>query len=208
MDDLSKECIFVPPHLPAKILNQPINTTQDDIELLLKVVNKNIMRLNVAIPNMSVDSAHIHQECDLMQKDFHHMIEAVREAYKKDLEFRKELARLEAERLEKEKREAEERERNRLEDERIEKERKEAMEKEQAQLAEFARNAPAFALKMREDQDDLKKIVSEHTPLFARMFATLQNIEARLPLPPPAKKIVSEHTNLHFICFILYLPID
>jgi cysteinyl-tRNA synthetase len=123
IDDLSKECIYVPPHLPAKILNQPINTTHDDIELLLKAVNKNIRRLNVAIPNISVDSAHIDQECDLMQKDFHHMIEAVREAYKKDLEFRKELARLEAERIEQEKREAGERERKRLEDERIEKER-------------------------------------------------------------------------------------
>jgi hypothetical protein len=37
------------------------------------------------------------------------MIDAVEEAYTKDLEFRREIARLEAERLEKEKREAEER---------------------------------------------------------------------------------------------------
>jgi translation initiation factor 4G len=147
---------------------------------------------------MSVESAHIDQECDIMQSGLHDMIEAVREAYKKDLEFRKELARLEAERIEKVKREAEERQRKRLEDERIEKEQKEALEREQArlaeearivaeqaQLAEFARNAPAFALTMREDQDDLKKIVTEHTSLFARMFAILQNIEARLPPPPP-----------------------
>ncbi|KAK2382965.1 hypothetical protein QL285_070466 [Trifolium repens] len=119
IDDLSKECIYVPPHLPAKILNQPISTTQDDIELLLKAVNKNIRRLNIAIPNMSVNSTHIDQKCDLMQKGYYDMIEADREAYKKDLEFRKELARLEAERLEKEKREAEERERKSLEDERI-----------------------------------------------------------------------------------------
>ncbi|KAK2369442.1 hypothetical protein QL285_082577 [Trifolium repens] len=164
MDDYSHECIYVPPHLPAKILNQPINTTQDDIELLLKAVNKNIRRLNIAIPKIYVDSAHIDQECDLMQTGVHDMIEAVREAYKKDLEFRKELARLEAERIEREKREAEERERKRLEDERIEKERKEAEEREQARLAgeariaaeqarlaEFARNAPTFALQMRED---------------------------------------------------------
>jgi hypothetical protein len=119
IDDLSKECIYVPPHLPAKILNQPISTTQDDIELLLKAVNKNIRRLNIAIPNMSVNSTHIDQKCDLMQKGYYDMIEAGREAYKKDLEFRKELARLEDERLEKEKREAEERERKSLEDERI-----------------------------------------------------------------------------------------
>jgi hypothetical protein len=56
---------------------------------------------------------------------------------------------------------------------------------EQARLAEFARNAPEFAIQMREDQEDRKKIVSEHSTLLAKMFATLQSIEARLPPPPP-----------------------
>jgi hypothetical protein len=27
MNDLSQECIFVPPHLPSRILNEPINDT-------------------------------------------------------------------------------------------------------------------------------------------------------------------------------------
>jgi uncharacterized membrane protein YdjX (TVP38/TMEM64 family) len=38
---------------------------------------------------------------------------------------------------------------------------------------------------MREDQEDLKKTVSEHSTLLAKMFAPLQSIEARLPPPPP-----------------------
>jgi hypothetical protein len=198
MNDYSHECIYVPPHLPAKILNQLINTTQDDIELLLQAVNKNIRRLNIAIPKMSFESAHIDQECDIMQSGLHEMIEAVRAAYKKDLEFRKELTRLEAERLEKEKKEVEERERKRLEDERIEKEKKEAEEREQARLAEeariaaeqarladFARNAPEFAILMREDQENLKRTVSDHSTMLAKIFATLQSIDARLPPPPP-----------------------
>jgi hypothetical protein len=133
-----------------------------------------------------------------MKKDFILMIDAVKEAYSKDLEFRKELARLEAGRIEKEKREAEEREMKRLEDERIEKERKEALEREQARLAEeariaaeqaklaeFAQNAPEIAIKMKEDQDNLKRILSEHTDMFSKMFDVLQSIEARLPPPPP-----------------------
>jgi membrane protein involved in colicin uptake len=110
-----------------------------------------------------------------MKKDFILMIDAVEEAYTKDLEFRKEIARLEAERLEKEKQEAEERERKRLEDERIEKERQEALEREQARLAEeariaaekaklaeFVQNAPEVAIKIREDQDDLRRTLNEH----------------------------------------------
>jgi uncharacterized protein with ParB-like and HNH nuclease domain len=198
MNDYSHECIYVPPHLPAKILNQPIHTTQDDIELLLQAVNKNIRRLNIAIPKMSLESAHIDQECDIMQSGLHEMIEAVRAAYKKDLEFRKELARLEAERLEKEKKEAEERERKRLEDERIEKEKKEAEEREQARLIEeariaaeqvrlanFARNALEFAILMREDQENLKRTVSDHSTMLAKIFATLKSIDARIPPPPP-----------------------
>jgi hypothetical protein len=38
---------------------------------------------------------------------------------------------------------------------------------------------------MTEDQDDLKKIVNEHTDMFSKMFAVLQSIEVRLPPPPP-----------------------
>jgi hypothetical protein len=137
MDDLERECIpvepnqtnsdtliSVPQHLPAKILNQPISSTQDDIEQLLQAINKNIRRLSNVVPNISIDSAHIAEKCKLMKKDFILMIDAVEEAYIRDLEFRKELARKEAERLvkeriEKEKQEAEERERKRFEDDRI-----------------------------------------------------------------------------------------
>jgi membrane protein involved in colicin uptake len=108
---------------------------------LLQAIIKNIRRLNNVVPNISVDSAHIAEECKLMKKDFILMIDAVEEPYIKDLKSRKELARLEAERIEKEKQEAEERERKRLEDERIEKERKEALKREQARLAEEARIA-------------------------------------------------------------------
>jgi hypothetical protein len=199
--------IIVPQHLIAKILNQPISTTQDDIEQLLKAINRNIRRLNNAISGMSIDSAHIAEECKLMKKDFIHMIDAVEEAYSNDLEFRKEMARLEAERLEaerlgREKREAEERERKKLEEERIEKESQETLEREQARLteeariaaeqaklAEFVQNAPEIANKMKEDQDDLRRSMNEHqqqnTNMFSQIFALLQNIEARLPPPPP-----------------------
>jgi hypothetical protein len=207
MDDLERECIpvepnqtnsdtliSVPQHLPAKILNQPISSTQDDIEQLLQAINKNIRRLNNDVPNISVDSAHIAEECKLMKKDFILMIDAVEEAYIKDLKFMKELARLEAERLEKEKQEAEERERQRLEDERIEKERQEALEKEQARLSEearlaaekaklveFVQNAPEIAIKMKEDQDDLRRTVDENqqknVDMFSKLFSVLQSIE-------------------------------
>ncbi|KAK2382479.1 hypothetical protein QL285_070010 [Trifolium repens] len=198
MTDYSNECIYVPPHLPSRVLNEPISDTKEDITKLLQAVDKNIRRINISIPNMSIDSAAIDKECDLMEVEFQNMMKAVREAYKKDLEFRKELARLEAERLEKEKKEAEERERKRLEDERIEKERIEAEEREQARLAEeariaaeqarladFARNAPEFAILMREDQENLKRTVSDHSTMLAKIFATLQSIDARLPPPPP-----------------------
>jgi hypothetical protein len=95
---------------------------------------------------MSIDSAHISDEFKYMKKHFNLMIDVVEKAYTKDLEFRKEIARLEAKRLErekiqKEKQEAEQRERERIEQERIEKERQEALEREQARLAEEARIA-------------------------------------------------------------------
>jgi hypothetical protein len=104
MNDLSHECIYVPPHLPARILNEPISDTQEDITLLLKAVDKNIRRLNFAIPNISIESSHIDKKCDILEEGLHNIIYAVREAYKKDMEFRKELARKEAEMIEREER--------------------------------------------------------------------------------------------------------
>jgi hypothetical protein len=38
---------------------------------------------------------------------------------------------------------------------------------------------------MREENETLKKTVSEHSTMLAKMFATLQSIESRLPPPPP-----------------------
>ncbi|KAK2428248.1 hypothetical protein QL285_026782 [Trifolium repens] len=127
MQDLSMDCIYVPPHLPSRIVNEPLEQTQDDITNLLQAVDKNIRRLSNAIPNRSIETAHINKECDLMEQNLVYMIRSVREAYTKDLNFRNEIARKEEEdRLERERLEAEERERKRLEDERIEKERQEA----------------------------------------------------------------------------------
>ncbi|KAK2352172.1 hypothetical protein QL285_096486 [Trifolium repens] len=124
MQDLSMDCIYVPPHLPSRIVNEPLEQTQDDITNLLQAVDKDIRRLSSAIPNRSIEMAHINKECDLMEQNLVYMIRSVREAYTKDLNFRNELAKKEEEeRLLREKLEAEEREMKRLEDERIEKER-------------------------------------------------------------------------------------
>jgi hypothetical protein len=165
---------------------------------MLKAVDKNIRRIQNAIPTRSIESAEIDKECELMEIGLQNMLRAIRESYKKDLEFRKELARLEAERIEREKREAAEREKKRLEDERIEKERLEALAKEEARLAEEARiaaeqarieriasNAPEFALLMRQDQDNLKKKVDAHSDILVSILETLKSINARLPPPPP-----------------------
>jgi hypothetical protein len=100
MQNLSHECIYIPPHLPSRILHEPISDTQEDITKLLQAVDKNIRRINIAIPNISIDSAHIDKECDLMEVGFQNTIKAIREDYKKDLEFRKELDRKEKERIE------------------------------------------------------------------------------------------------------------
>ena len=134
---------------------------------MLKAVDKNIRRIQNAIPTRSIETAEIDKECKLMEVGLQNMIRAIRVSYKKELEFRNELARLKAKQ---EKREAEERERKRLEDERLEKERLEALAREQARLAEearlaaeqarieyLARNAPEFALLMRDDQEKLRK---------------------------------------------------
>jgi hypothetical protein len=171
----SNNQVFIPQNLPSKILSQPPSSTQNDIEHLLKAVNKNIRRLGNSLPDMSIDSAHISDECKFMKEDLILMIDVVEQAYIKDLEFIKEATRLEAERLErerleKERQEAEERERKRLEEERLEKERQEALriEKarleeeariaaEKAKLAEFIQNALEVALKLTEDINHQKE---------------------------------------------------
>ncbi|KAK2423386.1 hypothetical protein QL285_033842 [Trifolium repens] len=198
MQNLSDDCIYVPPTLPFRILNEPMDETKEDITKMLQAVDKNIRRIQNAIPNRSIESAEIDKECELMEIGLQNMIRAIRESYKRDLEFRKELARLEAKKIEQEKREAEEGERKRLEDERIEKERLEALAREEARLAEEARtaaeqarieriasNAPEFALLMRQDQDNLKKKVDAHSDILVSILETLKSIDARLPPPPP-----------------------
>ncbi|KAK2429016.1 hypothetical protein QL285_027491 [Trifolium repens] len=196
MQELSNDCIFVPPYLPSRILNEPIDETKEDITKMLKAVEKNIRRIQHAIPNRSIETAEIDKECEIMEVGLQNMIRAIRVSYKKELEFRNELARLKAEQ---EKREPEECERKRLEDERLEKERIEALAREQARLAEearlaaekarienLARNAPEFALLMRDDQEKLKEKVDVHAGLLASILETLKSINERLPpLPPP-----------------------
>jgi hypothetical protein len=99
MQNLSHQCIYVPPHLPSRILNEPISDTREDITKLLQAVDKNIRRINMAIPKMSIESAGIDKECDRMEDELQNMMKAIRESYKRDLAVRKELTRLEAERI-------------------------------------------------------------------------------------------------------------
>ncbi|KAK2361825.1 hypothetical protein QL285_086938 [Trifolium repens] len=161
---------------------------------MLKAVDKNIRRIQNAIPTRTIESAEIDKECELMEVGLQNMIRAIRVSYKKDLEFRNELTRIKAEQ---EKKEAEERERKRLEAERLEKERLEALAREQARLVEEARvaaeqerlerlasNAPEFALLMREDQDRLKQKVDEHSGILTAILDTLKSINERLPPHP------------------------
>ncbi|KAK2435567.1 hypothetical protein QL285_020614 [Trifolium repens] len=195
MQELSNDCIFVPHFLPSRILNEPIDETKEDISKMLKVVDKNIRRIQNAIPNRSIETAEIDKECEIMEVGLQNMIRAIRVSYKKELEFRNELARLKAEQ---EKREAEEREKKRLEEERLEKERIEALAREQVRLAEEARvaaelarleqlanNAPEFDLLMKDDQDKLKQKVDAHSGILASILETLKSINERLPPPPP-----------------------
>ncbi|KAK2360854.1 hypothetical protein QL285_086075 [Trifolium repens] len=198
MQDLSMDCIYVPPHLPSRIMNEPLEQTQDDITNFLQAVDKNIRRLSSAIPNRSIETAHINKECDLMEQNLVYMIRSVREAYTRDLDVRNEIARKEEEdRLERERLEAEERERKRLEDERIEKERQEAQAREEARLAEEARraaeqarlenialNAPEYAQHIRENQENIQRRIDEHSSMLAAIMTTLQSINARLPPQP------------------------
>jgi hypothetical protein len=151
--------------------------------------------MSTAIPNRSIETAHINKECDLMEENLVSMIRSIREAYTRDLEFRNELAKKEEE--ERLKKEAEERERKRLEDERIEKERLEAQAREEARLAEeariaaeqarlenIARNAPEYAQYIRDNQENMQRKIDEHSTVLASILTTLQSINARLPPPP------------------------
>ncbi|KAK2449480.1 hypothetical protein QL285_008673 [Trifolium repens] len=195
MQTLSDDCIYIPPSLPSRILNEPMAKTKEDISKMLKAVDKNIRRIQNAIPNRAIESAEIDKECDLMEVGLQNMLRAIRVSYKRDLEFQIELARIKAEQ---EKKEAEERERKRLEDERLEKERLEALAREQARLAEearlaaeqarlehLARNAPEFALLISDDQEKLKEKVDVHSGILASILETLKSINERLPPPPP-----------------------
>ncbi|KAK2427575.1 hypothetical protein QL285_026146 [Trifolium repens] len=195
MQDLSMDCIYIPPHLPSRIMNEPLEQTQDDITNFLKAIDKNIRRMSSAIPNRSIETAHINKECDLMEQNLVYMIRSVREAYTRDLNIRNEIARKEKEeRLLREKLEAEERERKRLEDERIERERQEAEQArlaeeakiaaEQARLEQIARNAPEYAQHIRVNQDNFQRRLDEHSTMLAAIMTTLQSINARLPPQP------------------------
>ncbi|WJX33857.1 hypothetical protein P8452_22026 [Trifolium repens] len=55
MQDMSNDCIFVPPFLPSRILNEPMDETKEDISKMLKAVDKSIRRLRNAIPTRSID---------------------------------------------------------------------------------------------------------------------------------------------------------
>ncbi|KAK2375944.1 hypothetical protein QL285_076792 [Trifolium repens] len=195
LQDLSMDCIFFPPHLPSRIINEPLDQTQNDITSLLQAVDKNLRRMSSAIPHRSVDTAHIDKECDLMEQNLVLMIRSVRKAYTTDLCLRNEIARKEEEeRRERERLEAEERERKRLEDERIERERQAAeqarLEEEarraadQARLEQLARNAPEYAQHVLENQDNFQRRLDEHSSMLAAIMETLQSINARLPQQP------------------------
>ena len=92
LQDLSMDCIFFPPHLPSRILNEPLDQTQDGISSLLQAVDKNIRRMSSVIPNRSIETAHINKECDIMEENLVLMIRSIKQAYTKDLDFRNELA--------------------------------------------------------------------------------------------------------------------
>ncbi|KAK2457599.1 hypothetical protein QL285_004853 [Trifolium repens] len=195
LQDLSLDCIFFPPHLPSRIINEPLDQTQNDITNLLQAVDKNLRRMSSAIPHRSIDTAHIDKECDLMEKNLVLMIRSVRKAYTTDLSLRNEIARKEEEeRRERERLEAEERERKRLEDERIERERQAAEQArlaeearraaDQARLEQLARNAPEYAQHVLENQENFQRRLDEHSSMLAAIMETLQSINARLPQQP------------------------
>ncbi|KAK2416943.1 hypothetical protein QL285_039293 [Trifolium repens] len=57
MQTLSGDCIYVPPSLPSRILNEPMDETKEDISKMLKAVDKNIRRIQNVIPNRTIESA-------------------------------------------------------------------------------------------------------------------------------------------------------
>jgi hypothetical protein len=160
-------------------------------------------RMTTAISERSIDDAHVETKFELMESTFLDMIRSAKIAYRKDLAFRVELARKEEEeRVRKEaeelewkrkeederKRIEEEREQKRLEEERIEKERQEAQAREEARIAaeqarfeDLTRNAPEFALIMRQRQENMESKIDRHETLLNSIF---QILTERLPPPP------------------------
>jgi hypothetical protein len=210
MQKLSDNCIVARLDLPSRITNEPLHVSQDDITKYLCAVDKNMRRMTTAISERSIDDAHVETEFELMESTFLDMIRSAKQGYRKDLAFRVEIARKEeeeklrkeAEELERKRKEEEERKRmeeeleqKRLEEERIEKERLEAHAREQARLAEEARiaaeqarfeeltrNAPEFALIIRQRQENMESKIDRHETLLNSIFQILNE-----RLPPPSQ---------------------
>jgi hypothetical protein len=193
MQNPSDNCVVTRLDLPSKISNEPLNVSQDDITRYLCAVDKNMRRLTSAIALRTIDDAHVEKEFELMESTFLDMIRSAKVAYRKDLAFRVEMARKEeeerlrkeAEELERKRKEEEERKRiedelnrKRLEEERIARERQE----EQARIEELTRNAPEFALVMRQRQENMERKIDNHEALLTSIFKIL---DERLPRPPP-----------------------
>jgi hypothetical protein len=160
--------------------------------------------MTTAISERSIDDAHVETEFELMESTFLDMIRSAKQGYRKDLAFRVEIARKEeeeklrkeAEELERKRKEEEERKRmeeeleqKRLEKERIEKERLEAQAREEARIAaeqarfeELTRNAPEFALIMRQRQENMESKIDRHETLLNSIFQILNE-----RLPPPSQ---------------------
>jgi hypothetical protein len=69
MQTLSDDCIYIPPSLPSRILNEPMAETKEDISKMLKAVDKNIRRIQNAIPNRTIESAEIARNVTLWKLD-------------------------------------------------------------------------------------------------------------------------------------------
>jgi hypothetical protein len=100
--------------------------------------------------------------------------------------LRKEAKELERKRKEEEERKRieEELEQKRLEEERIERERQEAQAREAAELARFedvTRNAPEFALILKQRQESVESKIDRHEAL---LTSIVQMLNERLPPPP------------------------
>jgi flagellar biosynthesis GTPase FlhF len=203
MQNLSDNCIIARLDLPSRISNEPLSVSQDDITKYLCAVDKNMRRMTSAIANRSIDDGHVETEFDLMESTFLDMIRSAKVAYRKDLAFRIEMARKEeeerlrkeAEEQERKRKEEEERKRveeearqKRLEEERIERERQEAQAREAARIAaeqarfeDVTRNAPEFALILRQRQETVESKIDRHEAL---LTSIVQMLNERLPPRP------------------------